>query len=131
MIQNDSGRAHAEAIKATLRLGQLWHLPDSVLSTLLGGLPAVVLRDWRDQLGASASVDAVLTPEQLDRVGCLLGIYKALHTLFPDDDQADGWIKRANMDPVFEGRSALDILRQGRIEDLQFVRHYLEGACQA
>lgn len=113
MIHTESARVNAAATKAVLRLGQLWRLPDNVLCTLVGGLPVATLQDWRDQLAASATADVVLTSDQLDRVGCLLGIYKGLHILCPDDEQADAWIKRANMGSTFEGCSALDVMSRG------------------
>jgi hypothetical protein len=37
--------------------------------------------------------------EMLERVSYLIGIYRALHAIFPNDDQADRWIRRANMAP--------------------------------
>ena len=47
----------------------------------------------------------------IERISYILGIYKALHILFPDDAQADEWVKRPNGGSLFGGRSALDHLK--------------------
>ncbi len=66
-------------------------------------------------------------PETLKRISFVLGIYAALHTLFPDQQQADGWIRRPNAGAPFKGEPALALMCTGRLGDLEIVREYLEG----
>jgi hypothetical protein len=65
--------------------------------------------------------------EMLERVSYLIGIYRALHAIFPNDDQADRWIRRANMAPPFGGLPALALMCTGRVSDLASVRQYLDA----
>lgn len=128
--EEQRGRESATAVKAVLRMSRRWQLSDDELATLLGGLPVARVQHWRDQLAASEAVDAELTPDQIYRVRYLLGIDKTLHRLFSDEAQADCWIKRPHTAPGFEGRTALEVMKRGYIEDLCFVRRYLDDVCQ-
>ena len=72
---------------------------------------------------------ALATPEDLSEnalygIGLVLGVYKALHTLFPDPVRADGWIRRPNSALVFDGRPALDVMLSGN-DQVAAVRAYL------
>jgi hypothetical protein len=78
-----------------------------------------------------SQVDAGATdgdwPETLQRISFVLGIYAALHTLFPDQQQADGWIRRPNAGAPFKGEPALALMCTGGLGDLEIVREYLDG----
>jgi uncharacterized protein (DUF2384 family) len=69
---------------------------------------------------------AHLDKNVMERLSHVLGIYKALHVLFPDAEQADAWIDRPSAD--FGGRAARERLTSGLIADLAYVRHYLDVA---
>jgi len=62
----------------------------------------------------------------LERLSHVLGIYKALHVLFSDDERADRWIDRPSLD--FGGRPARERLTSGLVADLAYLRHYLDVA---
>jgi len=62
-----------------------------------------------------------------ERIGYLLGIYKSLHTLFTDSQQADGWIKKPNTHPIFAGESALCFVASGDIESLAKLLQYIRA----
>lgn len=125
--ENRRGNTSSVALKAALRIGERWELTEPQLAILLGGVPLATLRRWKRQLRESGRVRTSLTRDQLDRVSYLLGIYKALHILFPDAGQADSWVKRPNQAPGFDGRSALDVMLQGGMRDLQIVRRHLDA----
>ena len=63
----------------------------------------------------------------LERVSYLLGIYKALQVLIPVPSAADTWVKRPNRAPLFNGRSALDVMLSGNVSDLFLVRQYVDA----
>ena len=65
--------------------------------------------------------------DALERISYILGIYKALQILLPDEKAADQWVKRPNTAPLFGGRSALDRMMSGQVADLFVVRQYLDA----
>ena len=69
----------------------------------------------------------LVTFDVLERISCILGIYKALHLLFAEPGQADSWLRRANEASIFGGRSALDRMLAGDVADLHAVRQYLDA----
>ncbi|WP_425602086.1 antitoxin Xre/MbcA/ParS toxin-binding domain-containing protein [Stenotrophomonas chelatiphaga] len=71
--------------------------------------------------------DKALESELLERISLLLGIYRALHTLFPRGQQADSWLRRPNAGIPFQGRSALELMCSGCLRDIAAVREYLDG----
>jgi hypothetical protein len=108
-------------------IARQWGLTDEQLAVLLGGVGRATLHRWKTQLAGGGHIAAEFGPDTLDRVSYLLGIHKALRILFMDAAQADGWVKRPNDGPGFDGRSALDRMLGGRMEDLRYVRRYLDG----
>lgn len=70
---------------------------------------------------------AKLTPDKLERLSYIFGIYKALQILLPTIDSADQWIKRPNSALPFQGKSALERMLTGHVADLYVVRQYLDG----
>jgi hypothetical protein len=62
-----------------------------------------------------------------DRLSLILGIYKALQILFPAPLQSDGWVRRPSSSPALGGRSALEVMLGGGVEDLYRVRRYLDA----
>jgi uncharacterized protein (DUF2384 family) len=69
---------------------------------------------------------AVLSPDTVERVSHVLGIFKALQVLFPDAVRADGWIDRPSL--RLGGESARSRLTSGRFTDLVDLRRYLDAA---
>ncbi|WP_423175221.1 MbcA/ParS/Xre antitoxin family protein [Stenotrophomonas maltophilia] len=68
-----------------------------------------------------------LWPETLERVSYLIGIYRALRTIFPNQQQADSWVRRPNTAAPFRGTNALALMCSGRLGGLATVRQYLEA----
>jgi hypothetical protein len=112
------------AIRAFGRLAEIWKLSGAQQARLLGLEPTQLstLYKWK-----SRPERANLSHDTLDRISYLVGIYKALHVLLPDDDAADTWIHRPNAAPLFGGRSALERLLSGSMRDLFLIRSYLDA----
>lgn len=123
----DARRKSTVAFEAALGIARLWGLTDEQLSVLLGGVGRATLHRWKAQLAAGGRISTEFGPDTLDRVSYLVGIHKALRILFMDAAQADGWVKRPNDGLGFGGRSALERMLGGRMEDLRYVRRYLDG----
>ena len=60
-----------------------------------------------------------------DRMSLLLGIHKALRIIYKDAERGYRWIGAAN--DLFDGKSALDIMLRGGIDDIRRIRSYLDA----
>jgi len=69
---------------------------------------------------------ATLDADKLERISHVLGIYKALHVLFHEDERADTWIDRPSF--AFAGQPARALITSGRFTDLVRVRQHLDVA---
>lgn len=101
------------------RIAYVWSLSEEEQDAILG-----------QPVESAFQLDAVadgIQAETLQRVSYLIGIYRALHAIFPDDDQADNWVRRANKAPLFGGLSALELMCAGKVCDLASVRQYLDA----
>jgi hypothetical protein len=83
-----------------------------VAAELLGGVPRSTLYKWKTAAGT-------LSQDQLTRISYIVGIYKALHILLPDD-VADHWKTRPNDHFLFQVHPPVDIVL--RVESSVFNR---------
>jgi hypothetical protein len=109
------------ALQAFFDICGRWKLSTSQMHILLGRPARSTFYRWKRRRSGSISKDA------LERISYVLGIYKALHILFSNPAQADGWIKRPNVASLFAGASALDRMMGGQVADLYVVRKYLDA----
>ncbi|WP_306031155.1 MbcA/ParS/Xre antitoxin family protein [Stappia sp. MMSF_3263] len=105
--------------RATIALFARWGLSDEQASRLLGDISVRTYQRWKTGTFGRVGVDLA------ERMSNLMGIHKALRLLFREAERGYGWISRPNAD--FDGRSALDVMLQGRITDLMRVRRYLDA----
>lgn len=117
-----SDRLSGPALETFSRIAHLWQLSISDQRALLGSIPESTYFKY---LKNPQSVR--LSPDTLERISHVLGIFKALNVLLPRHESADTWIRRPNDAPLFKGRSALDYMLNGRFEDLIAVRRYLDA----
>lgn len=108
------------ALKAFFKIAELWSLNVDEQMMLLGLTTRSTFFNWQKDPEVSVPKDT------LERISYILGIYKALQILLPNDQAADGWIRRANTNPLFGGKSALDRMLSGQVADLYTVRQYLD-----
>lgn len=129
MQDSDRGRGLVEggaqslgppALRAFFGLARAWALTEGEQVRLLG-VTSSTLNDWK--LGCTSTVGR----DTIERVSYLLGIFRAINILLPDQDRADAWMRAPNSAPLFGGRSALDRMTAGNVGDLYVVRKYLEG----
>ncbi|MBC3807053.1 DUF2384 domain-containing protein [Undibacterium seohonense] len=66
-----------------------------------------------------------LTTESMQRISYILGIYENLQLLLPDSTASDKWMSAKNNAPIFNGKSALEKILSGDIQDLKQVHQYL------
>lgn len=116
----DRRKLSPAALKAFFKIAELWALSVDEQMNLLGLTTRSTFFNWQKDPEVSVPKDT------LERISYVLGIYKALQILLPTDQAADGWIRRANTNPLFGGKSALDRMLSGQVADLYTVRQYLD-----
>ena len=117
-----SGREPAQALLRTyFRIAEAWKLSPREAMTLLGLRSRSTYHAWKEGRAGPLSRDT------LERISYVLGIYKALQILLPDDASADAWIRRPNQAPLLRGASALERMMSGNVSDLYEVRRYLDA----
>lgn len=108
-------------LRTFFRISEKWQMSPEQQGSLLGCEDRRTLDAWRR--GDCSD----LPPDVLIRISYVLGIYKALHTIFPNELQADCWVMRPNSAPLFAGRPAIDLMAEGSIDGLATVREYLDA----
>lgn len=109
----------APALRAFFAIADKWRLTLGQCRQLLGSPAEDLFLRWEQERAGPIPDDV------LERVSYVLGIYKALHTLFTDASQADSWLKRANAAPLFNGGTALEKMLIDELSGLRAVREYL------
>ncbi|MEQ8964781.1 MAG: DUF2384 domain-containing protein [Azospirillaceae bacterium] len=107
------------ALEAYRRIVELWGLGNDDAAALLDVSPAT----WgRVKAGGGTR----LGQDQMLRLSCLLGIFKALELLF-DGPLRRGWPMRPNADPAFGGSSPVAFMRREGLPGFGIVRGYLDA----
>jgi hypothetical protein len=114
-------RMAAAGLRTFFRIAGAWRLGVDEQITLLGSPSRSTYFKWKRD-GATS-----LPQDVLERISYVLGIYKALQVLLPDEAAADEWVRRPNDAAAFGGRSALDRMLSGHVADLYEVRRYLDA----
>lgn len=109
------------ALRTFFRIAELWELSVDDQMTLLGVTARSTFFKWKKD------PNTVLPKDTLERISYIVGVYKALQILLPNEKAADEWVKRPNEAPVFAGQSALDRMLSGQVADLFVVRQYLDA----
>jgi hypothetical protein len=109
------------AIRTFLQLTEAWQLNNEEQRALLGWPPESTFFKYK------AGDPGTLSFDMLMRISLLLGIYKALHILYPEPDLADRWIKLPNSNPLFGGKPALDLMIGTGMDGLYQVRRLLDA----
>lgn len=118
-LENRS-RLTPAAIQGLLRMAAHWKLRDEDTRALLGGISSASFSALKS--GAAKPLDQ----DQLTRVSLLLGIYKALNTLY-SPKLADAWMTLPNTNPMFSGQPPLAYVKSGGIPALLRLRQLLDA----
>lgn len=113
-------RLSQSAIDGFFVIADKWKLTMDQAGELLGGVPRSTVYKWKTAAGT-------LRQDELTRISYVVGIYKALHILLPDE-LADTWMTRPNDNFLFAGRAPLDFVLHAGIPGLQQVRSLLDAA---
>jgi hypothetical protein len=111
----------APAMRTFVALASAWQLNNEEQRALLGWPPESTFFKYK------AGDAGMLSYDTLMRISLVLGIYKALHILYPEPDLADRWVKLPNRNPLFGGKPALELMMQAGIDGLCRVRRLLDA----
>ena len=120
-VATDRKGLSGPALRTFLRIADLWELTVDEQMTLLGVTARSTFFKWKKD------PNTTLPKDTLERISYILGIYKALEILLPDEKAADEWVRRPNTAALFGGQSALDRMLSGQVADLFVVRQYLDA----
>lgn len=109
------------ALRAVLKIMDAWELSEKERLSILG-CNRTMYGYWVKDTGLT-----IMSGHTLLRMSYVLGIWKALSTLFPDPEIARTWIHRSNSAQPFNGTTPLSVMVQGTISNLQLVQKFLKG----
>ena len=113
-------RLSPAAVKAFLRLRELWELRDEDARQLLGGISNGAFYELKK------NVRARLDQDRLTRISILTGIFKALNILY-SKKLADRWMQLPNENPTFAGDTPLSYIIRGGLPAMLRVRQLLDS----
>ncbi len=108
------------AVAAALNILEKWQVPPASQQAMLG----ISRRSW---FSWKKSPPAQIDGDKLERISYILGIWKALRQLFPDDHGYERWPRLPNSAPLFGGLPPLQRMTAGQVGDLYAVRAWLDG----
>ncbi len=111
----------AAAMRTFLNIATSWELSVKEQQGLLGWPPDSTFYKYK------AGQVGTLPFDSLIRISLVLGIYKALHILYPEPDLANRWVKLPNSNELFGGRPALAMMIDAGMDGLYQVRRLLDG----
>lgn len=109
------------ALRAGLNILDAWKLRPEQARQMLG-VPRQTYYRWRQNPDA-ARLDA----NTLERLSYILGIFKGLQILLPDENAADSWLHRPNSAPLFGGQPPVGRMASGQVADLYEVRRFIDA----
>ncbi|MBA3537910.1 MAG: DUF2384 domain-containing protein [Tatlockia sp.] len=120
-LASANGAQVQAALKAVLNILEKWDCSVEETQILLG-LKRSTLFKYKS-IPENASISRDLT----ERLSYLLNIHAALRILFSNPDSVYGWVRKPNFAPFYNGKSAMDIMLQGRVVDLWAVASRLNA----
>src|SRR4029453_19450336 len=98
---------------------ELWGLNPQQQKTILGIQPQSTFYKYKN-------FDVKKLPKDtLERISYILGIFKALQILLPNEKSSDDWVKKPNAAPLFGGRSALSRMPSSALKKIHHTtRHF-------
>jgi len=118
----DEAQIARGSLRTFFNIARDWDLDADQAMRLLGLTSRSTYFKWKKD-----PASARLSPDTLERLSYIFGIYKALQILLPKSESADGWIHRPNKAAPFGGEPALKRMLAGHVADLYVVRQYLDA----
>ena len=113
-------RLGPSAVKAFLKIRDLWQLRDEDARQLLGGMSSGAFYNLKRKARGT------LDQDRLTRISILTGIFKGLNVLY-SKKLADRWIQLPNENPMFRGETPLTYMSKGGLPAMLRVRQLLDS----
>jgi len=113
-----SDNVKLSGLRSFARIAEAWGLGEAEQARVLA---------MSDLPRSADDVDRLVDDMTLRRIGLVFSIYRILHTLFPDPNQADSWLRRPNSGALFLGKPAIDLLLTGDLSTIEAVRDHLDS----
>ena len=114
-------RLSPSARKAFFKIATAWKIRDEEAKSLLGGISNGAFYQLK-----SGESKTTLDQDRLVRISLLVGIFKALNTLY-SQKLADAWISQPNNNAMFTGESPLAYMVKGGQPAMLRVRQLLDS----
>jgi hypothetical protein len=108
------------AVRAFLKIHELWQLRDEDARQLLGGMSNGAFYALKRKAGGT------LDQDRLTRISILAGIFKALNILY-SKTLADRWVQLPNENPMFAGETPVGYMIKGGQPAMLRVRQLLDS----
>jgi hypothetical protein len=108
------------AIRAFLKIRDIWELRDQDARRLLGGMSNGGFYELKRKARGA------LDQDRLTRISILIGIFKALNILY-GKKLADRWVQLSNENPMFAGDAPLSYMIKGGQPAMLRVRQLLDS----
>lgn len=109
-------------LRTFFNIARDWNLDADQAMRLLGLTSRSTYFKWKKD-----PASARLSPDTLERLSYIFGIYKNLQILLPKPESADRWVHWPNKAVPFGGQPALERMLAGHVADLYVVRQYLDA----
>jgi hypothetical protein len=114
-------RLSGPALRTFFNIASAWQLSVMEQRGLLGWPAASTYHKYK------AGEYGALSFDTLTRLSLILGIYKSLQVLYPEQRFADSWVRLPNSNPAFGGTTPLATMMDSGIDGLYRVRRLLDG----
>ena len=114
-------RLSPAARKAFFKIANAWNIRDEEAKQLLGGISNGAFYQLK-----GGELKTPLDQDRLTRVSLMVGIFKALNTLY-SQKLADAWISLPNSNPMFAGKTPLAYMVKGGQPAMMRVRQLLDA----
>lgn len=114
-------RLSGPALRTFFNIAGAWQLSVSEQRALLGWPAASTYHKYK------AGDYGALSYDTLTRLSLILGIYKSLQVLYPDQPLANSWMRMPNTNPMFGGATPLSLAINAGIDGLYRIRRLLDA----
>jgi hypothetical protein len=120
-------RLSGPGLRVFQRIANMWELSEAQCVAALGHPDPATYQSWISEAAEHAAVD--VTFDTLSRISAIVGIYKALSTLFSDNAHALQWLTSPHQGTEFAGATPLSFIVEGGPNGMMTVRYYLDWCC--
>ncbi|HEY2108056.1 MAG TPA: MbcA/ParS/Xre antitoxin family protein [Candidatus Binataceae bacterium] len=114
-------RLSGPGLRTFFNIAAAWELSVNQQRGLLGWPAPSTYHKYKSGQAGTLSYDMLV------RISLVVGIYKALHILYPEPELADQWVTLRNSNALFGGDAPLTTMIDGGIDGLHRVRRLLDA----